>query len=108
MAYIMSMRNAGAGSAPSETVLFNTVTEIFTAPFEFPLDPATIVLTGATILGVLAVNYQDKILTEVYDETNGDYVYSSGTQSVILRFDDDPANYANGEIVVQVTYAYYA
>ncbi len=108
MAYVMSFRNAGAGTpAPSE-LAFNTITEVLTVAFDFPGSPATIVLTGTTIFAdSIIVNYQEKILTVLYDDDEGDYSYNPATKTVTLRFGDDPSQYANGEIIVQVTYAYY-
>lgn len=106
MALIQAFNPSSGGSG--QELLFNTITEVLTTAFEFPLDPATIVLTGTTIVGVILVNYQGQALTLNYGDGAGDYSYTSATKTITLRFDDDPANYANGEIVVQVTYSYYA
>ena len=104
LAYVMSSARAGAGSSPSGQVLSTTQTEVLTAAFSAG-ETITLTTVGSGILqGTLLVNYSEKPLIR---GVNYDYVFNSPNE-IELNFADDPTQYANGQIILQISYAYNA
>ena len=104
MAYVMSIRAQSSGGSGS-TIGSAIETFILTAEFSSGEDLALSPPVGATVLtGTLLVNYIEKALQQSTDNEDLDYTFAPDT--VTLLFGDDPTQYANGQIVIQVSYAY--
>lgn len=100
----MSFRNAGAGSPAPQEILSTTQDEVMTTAWTAG---EIIVLTtvGSGILsGTLQVNFQEKLLTRGEDY---DYTFD-GVDQITLNFDFDPTVYDPAEVLIQISYAYYA
>lgn len=97
---IFEYENMGGGGGGS-TVLFNTIEHVQTAAFT-SID-ITLPVTGSGVLSAaIWVDYQ-----QGYAMRNRDWQYI-GPNTVRILFEDDPANYVEGQLVFQITYAYNA
>lgn len=104
LAYVMSMRSAGAGAPVPQEILSTTQTEVLTDPFSAG-ETITLTTVGSGILtGTLQVNCNEKLLVRGEDY---DYIFTAPDE-IELTFGDDPGNYANGELIIQISYAYNA
>lgn len=102
MAYIKTFRRP-SGSTPSESILSNTVTYELDEPFNAGETLTLPVIGSGVITGTLIVNYQQKILLR-----GDDFDYTFDGTDIVLNFGDDPTQYAEGVITIQVSYAYNA
>lgn len=104
MAYVMSIRNFGAGTTPSQEILSTTQNEVMTVAWTSG-ETITLTTIGSGVLtGTLAVNFQEKLLTR-----GDEYDYSfDGNQTITLNFDFDPTIYDPAEVLIQISYAYNA
>lgn len=98
---IRAQTSGGGGSTTSS----RTETFVLETPFS---SGETLVLSppvGATILtGSFLVNYMEKALQRSTDDEDLDYSFTPNI--VTLLFADDPTQYANGQIIVQISYVY--
>ena len=104
MAYVMSMRNAGAGTpAPSE-ILSTTQDEVMAAAWTTG-EIITLTTVGSGILvGTLVVNFQQKALIR---GAGLDYTFT-GPDTITLLFDFNPTVYDPPTVLIQISYAYNA
>ena len=103
MALIQAYNPSSGGGG--NTVLSTTQNEVFTAEF-FSGQSITLTTVGSGILeGTLCVNMMEKLLTR--GDESFDYSFSAPDE-IFLNFGDDPTQYANGEIIFQISYAYNA
>lgn len=95
----------GYNPTSSGEALIGSAVEDFVQDEEFSSGLALVLSppVGATILsGTLTVNYNEKMLVR---GASYDYTFD-GTDTITILFADDPTQYANGEVILQVSYAY--
>jgi len=104
MAYVMSIRVQTSGGSGST---IGSAIETFVLESEFSSGEALVLSppVGATILsGDILVNYMQKPLQRSTDDLDLDYSFVPDT--ITLLFGDDPTQYANGQIIIQISYDY--
>lgn len=93
--------SSGGGGAQAEWTTQNeVVTEAFSEGYAIILTDS-----GSGILpDTIIVNMMEKILIR---GSNYDYTFSA-PNIITINFADDPTQYANGQIIFQISYAYNA
>ena len=91
--------SGGSGDTLGSEVEDFVQDEEFSSGLELVLSPPG----GSTILtGTLIINYNEKLLVR---GASYDYTFD-GVDTITILFGDDPTQYANGEVIFQVSYAY--
>lgn len=101
---LIQVQNPTQATPPQDIILDALFNVTFTEEFSAGQTITCATVGSGIMFNTMTVNYMQKPLMQ---GVSLDYTFT-GPDTITLNFGDDPTQYANGEIILQISYTYYA